>query len=353
MQIFDQSTFASELRVTDAATRAYLQRYPFLTGPDPDMNEKGRHAISNGLFSRNREQKPTTVKRLSPKESQLTPEQMIRLKQIMDESEMPMASRRAMIDDYAWEARLVPSTAKSVLVLGCADGMELMFLRAVLPNATITAIDYEDSIPEARKRVVDVRFFHGDMHQILEGFGEEFDLISSNHTLEHLYTPDETLRTLARLLRRDGMLISTLPMDGHEDSPFLDKVKEAVSGKKIYPLDMVYMDAGHPWKTNPADLAATMQETGFDQPMLFQRRDHLSRTLPFGQKRLKVALVFAKAVHAVIFAWPRFVIKILFPEKPPKVVGKIILGAERRSWFGSNKLKNNFTQEVTILARKA
>lgn len=64
-------------------------------------------------------------------------EQMDRVKRMMDESEVPEAVCAEMIDGNGWEANLVPIDAKSVLVLGCADGTEIMFLRAVLPDASI------------------------------------------------------------------------------------------------------------------------------------------------------------------------------------------------------------------------
>jgi hypothetical protein len=49
---------------------------------------------------------------------------------------VPQAPRGEMIDDYAWEANLILLDTNDVLVLGCADGTELMILRAVLPEAT-------------------------------------------------------------------------------------------------------------------------------------------------------------------------------------------------------------------------
>jgi SAM-dependent methyltransferase len=352
MQIFDRSNSAFQLSIQDPAMRAYLQRYPFLMGPDQAMNDLGRRVIHDGLVPRNREKTTTALTRLTPKETELSAEQMDRLQRIMDESEVPQALRRELIDDYAWEANMVPLDTKDALVLGCADGTELMFLRAVLPEATITAIDYEDTIPEARRRATGVRFFHGDMNAILDSFGQEFDLVSSNHTLEHLYTPNEILTRLAELLRSNGALISTLPMDGMDDSPFLDKVKEAVIKKSIYPLDMVYLDAGHPWKTNPADLVATMQESGFERPQLYQRQEHLSRSVPFGERGFRARLAVGRALHTVFFAWPRFMTRRFFPKRPPRIITVCLMGAERRLWFGTNKLKNIFTQEVLVLARK-
>jgi SAM-dependent methyltransferase len=352
MQILDLSSDAFQLTVEDSAMRLYLQRFPFLMGPDSRMNELGRQAIYNGLALRNRQRVATAVHRLMPQETQLTAEQMNRLLRIMDESGVPQAARAEMIDDYGWEANLVPPETKDALVLGCADGTELMFLRAVLPDTNITALDYEDQIPEARKQAIRVRFLQGDMNALLATFGQEFDLISSNHTLEHLYTPNEVLTTLAGLLRQHGALISTLPMDGMDGSPFLEKVKATVKEKTAHPLDVVYLDAGHPWKTNPTDLDLTFQEVGFERPLLYQRQLHLSRFASFGERRFKAQLAFGRALHTLFFGLPRSIAKVLFSTNPPRIFCRVLLGLERRVWFGSNNLKNRYTQEVLVLARK-
>jgi SAM-dependent methyltransferase len=352
MQIIDQSSDAFQLTVQDPDMRFYLQRFPFLMGPDGTMNQLGREAVLNGLAPRNRARVATVVHRLMPQETELTTDQAERLRSIMDKSGVPEAARAEMIDDYGWEAKLVPQDVKDALVIGCANGTELMFLRAVLPNANITAIDYEDEIPEARKRAIGLRFFQGDMNALLESFGQEFDLISSNHTLEHLYTLDEVLATLAGLLRPNGALISTLPMDGMDGSPFLEKVKDAVRRRTIHPLDIVYLDAGHPWKTNPRDIDVTFQEVGFAQPLLYQRQLHLSRFAAYGEKWFKVELALGRTLHTLFFGGPRSIAKVLFPKNPPRILVRVLLGLERRVWFGSNILKNRFTQEVLVLARK-
>jgi SAM-dependent methyltransferase len=352
MEILDQSNDAFQMTVENPDMRAYLQRYPFLIGPDSAMNELGRQAIFDGLASRNRVRVATAIRRLRPEETQLTAEQMDRLHRIMDESGVPQEVRAFMIDDYAWEAKLVPPETKSALVLGCADGTELMFLRAVLPDASITAVDYQDEIPAARKRALNVRFLQGDMNALIASFGQEFDLVSSNHTLEHLYTPNEVLTTLAGLLRPHGALISTLPMDGMEGSPFLDKVKKAALKKSVHPLDIVYMDAGHPWKTNPTDLDVTLQEAGFERPQIYQREQHLSRFRALGETRFKAELAFGRALHAVFYGWPRSIAKAVLAGTPQRLFGRGLLAAERRVWFGTNQLKNRFTQEACVLARK-
>lgn len=343
---------AFQLTITDPAVRAYLQRYPFATGPDSAMNAHCRQEIGIHLAVRPRPRMATRVVRLKPDETRLAAEEIDRLERILDESEVPQAARAEMINDFAWEANLVPRDVKDVLVIGCGNGEELMFLRAVLPETNITALDYTDSVPPARKRATGVRFFQGDMQALLSGFGQEFDLISSNHTLEHLYMPNEVLTTLAKILRPHGALISVLPMDGWEHNPFLAQTRDMATKTAVYPLDVVYLDAGHPWKTNPDDLNATLQEVGFEPPQFYQREEHLSRCIKGNEKQLKTGLAIGKMLHLFAFRLPRSLMKLLFPQTPPNLLSKCMLAAERRVWFGTNRLKNTYTPEILILAQK-
>ncbi|WP_263367583.1 class I SAM-dependent methyltransferase [Edaphobacter bradus] len=352
MQIVDQNLDAFQLTVEDPTVRAYLQRHPFAVGPDRTMNARCGDIFQNQLTIRNRTHPVETIM-LKPHETLLTPKQMDRLDRLMNEAGISTSARAGLVDDYAWETSLVPLDTKDVLVIGCADGPELMFLRAVLPEANITALDYEDMIPPALSRAIGVRFFQGDLHELLARFGQEFDLISSNHTIEHLYTPDEILATLSGLLRDRGVLISTLPMDGMAGTPFLKRVRDVAITKRVHPLDYVYLDAGHPWKTNPADMSATLQEVGFEPPVFYQREQHLSREAAYGEARFNAGLAIGKILHTIFFGLPRSFAKVAFPKRAPNVISKVLLAAERRIWFGTNRLKNKYTQEVLVLARKA
>jgi SAM-dependent methyltransferase len=179
---------------------------------------------------------------------------------------------------------------KNVLVIGCGKGEELLFLCAVLTQARITALDYRDELSPALKQATGVRLIVGNMNEILPRLGQEFDLICSNHTLEHLYKPAETLAKLVSVLRPEGALISTLPMDGMSSNRFLTDVRKVVDRKNSHPLDVVYLDAGHPWKTNPVDLVATLLEAGFESPRLYQREQHLSRVANGGERQLRRGL---------------------------------------------------------------
>ncbi len=229
------------LALNDPSIRSYLQRYPFATGPNEVLNELCRQAICENLTIRRREQATTQLRRLTRSQTQLTAEQSDRLERLMDEEMIPRSIRVRMIEDFGWEAALIPIETKDVLVIGCGDATEVVFLRAVLPDATITALDYRDEISSARKKSTGVKLIEGDLQVLLPLFGQEFDLVSSNHTLEHLYAPDEVLAAIAKLLRPNGALISTLPLEGMDNNPFLDRAKEVALKKAVHPLDCISM----------------------------------------------------------------------------------------------------------------
>ena len=113
---FEQSYDSFRLLVLEPAIRSYLQHYPFANGPDPILNAKCYQIIRDQLMMRNHAQAATIVQLLS-NETRLTEEQMSRLERIMDESELPTAVRPKSIDDFAWEANLVPCNTKNALVL--------------------------------------------------------------------------------------------------------------------------------------------------------------------------------------------------------------------------------------------
>jgi 2-polyprenyl-3-methyl-5-hydroxy-6-metoxy-1,4-benzoquinol methylase len=348
---------AFEMPIRESAMRAYLQRYPFAIGPDPEMNARCLEAIRKNFAIRKsanglpiRRGADATV-RLMPHETTLSAEMLARVYALMDQADLPKECRDYLINDFGWEAKLIPSGATDVLVVGCGNGMELLFLRAALPDASLTAVDYADSLTPQVKTATGVRFLGGDMNEILETLDRKFDLVSSNHTLEHMYSPDQMIATLSGLLREDGALISTLPMDAVEGSPFLDKVTEIARNGEVHPIDVVYLDAGHPWKTNPADLQATFLSAGFAKVDLYQRAEHLSRPVAATQAKFHGRKKLGLKLHALFFGAPRAIAKAL-SKAPPAIVVRALLAAERRTWFGANMLKNLYTQEVCVVAYK-
>jgi SAM-dependent methyltransferase len=277
---------------------------------------------------------------------------MARLESLMDSAGIPSEARPGMINDFAWETQRIPAGRSDVLVIGCGDGIELLFLRATLPEAAITAVDYTDALTPALKKAVGLNIIAGDMKHILGGFEQRFSLIFSNHTLEHLYTPDTMLALLFRLLDEDGVLLSTLPMDAVPGGPFVDRLAEIAGRRDIHPVEFVYLNGGHPWKTNPSDLDATFKATGFRKVELFQRGEHLSRYFAGSEEQFHAKKNRGVRLNLLIFGSTRRLLKFLFPKEPPVLLVRILLAAERRSWFGVNPLNSVFSQEACVVAYK-
>jgi SAM-dependent methyltransferase len=254
------------------------------------------------------------------------------------------------VDDFGWEANLVPRTAKSVLVMGCGDGIELIFLRAVLPNARLTAVDYYNSLLPGLQEAVGVELHQGDLSVLLPSLQREFDLLYSNHTMEHLFDPDATLGTLASLLVPGGCLVSVFPMHGSPGSPYTEFARRvATENRPVHPVDFVSLDLGHPWKSNAGDVVRTFEAAGFGKTELFQRIGHLSRGLKRAAGVYERERKRQMALNRWLLAPTRWLIRHLFPSRhTPSFVIRLWFALERRVPFGTNTVMNHYTDEVLV-----
>lgn len=342
---------AYQVRIPDPEMQKYLQQYPFATGPDAARNRAARAAIKSGLTV-GPSGPPVMPIQLRDEENRLPTDAIGWLRMAFRTLGMAEAQQAGLIDDFGWEANLVPRAASRVLVIGCGDGTELLFLRAMLRGASILALDYRDSVTPERKRLIGMEFIGGDMHRHLETLRPEFDLVYSNHTLEHMYAPEQTLATLCGLLVSGGSFVSALPMDANPGSPFLNRIAELAAADRIHPIDYVYLDAGHPWKTHPANLEATFRSAGFSQISLYQRATHPGRVTGHYGKKLQSRQRFSIAGNRLLFGPPRAALKAIFPGDIPDKLVKLLLAVERRTPFGTNIIKTRYTQEVLVSAIK-
>ncbi len=336
--------------IPDPALQAYLQRHPFCAGPDQDLNQRCRVAVQRWFGVRPCGTE-VAVTQLETGQTVLPAEALARLDRMFDQLGVSRGDRTSQIDDFGWEANLVPGSARRVLVVGCGDGVELLFLRAALPEAEITAMDYHNSIAPKLAEIVRLTFIEGDLNERLSELAQSsFDLIFSNHTMEHFYTPDETLRRLSQLLVTGGTIISTLPMDAAPGSPFLDRVHAQADRGSLHPIDIVYLDPGHPWKTTAEDLCGTLSRAGFSSMEIFQRRDHLSRPFAGSPEEFRRQRDARLRLYGWTFAPVRAVLRALFPGSVPFPILRLLFAAERRSGVGSNTIKNEFTEEALFRA---
>jgi 2-polyprenyl-3-methyl-5-hydroxy-6-metoxy-1,4-benzoquinol methylase len=132
----------------------------------------------------------------------------------------------AVDDDYYRQSRpemlrFVPSNARRVLEIGCAEGA---FAETVKNRngCEVWGIEYDATAASRASAVLD-RVLVGDADEqvaaVPDGY---FDAIVCNDVLEHLIDPSTTLTVLRSKLTADGVIVASLPNIRH--LPALGKV---------------------------------------------------------------------------------------------------------------------------------
>ena len=96
---------------------------------------------------------------------------------------------------------------KAVIVdVGCGAGNSVVFFRSLLPECEWIGVDITDS-PEVRERKrTDAKFLEFDGINIPLPSGS-VDLVFSRQVLEHVRYPEESLKDIARILKKDSFLV--------------------------------------------------------------------------------------------------------------------------------------------------
>jgi SAM-dependent methyltransferase len=107
-------------------------------------------------------------------------------------------SRQVLADHYA--ARLRPAR---VMDLGCGAGDSVDLFRALNPEAHWVGVDVEDSPEVSGRTRADAEFVTFDGRR-LPFEDASFDLVYCKQVLEHVESPHELLREVARVLEPQG-----------------------------------------------------------------------------------------------------------------------------------------------------
>jgi 2-polyprenyl-3-methyl-5-hydroxy-6-metoxy-1,4-benzoquinol methylase len=343
---------AYEVRVPDEQLRAQMQTQVL-------ASDYAVFLAAVEAFRNNFKQRPVVCKllprivELDDSESDVSAEQSIALQRQLDR----LISLHAPPNDlanYGWKMQLLPAERKNVLSIGCGGGSELIWLRARYPRAKITALDYTLGVRGGRGALdkLDVDFLQGNIFETAENLrqrGSRYDLIFSNHVVEHFYDPDKQIAFLSSLLQPGGIWSAGLPLDGY---PLADLLAEiAKEPHAIHPLDMNWLDVRHPWKTTECDLASTLLNAGLADVTVYRRASHfgnsarpMSRTECKSRERA-ARRIYARSVGPVVSA-----AKMLFRSKPPTIVARLIFAIDRRLWFGRYRVKMEVQPEVFVTA---
>ncbi len=143
-----------------------------------------------------------------------------RAKRVLKSKGLPDHEAEALWNEFTWKMKAVPRDAEKILSIGCGGGAELFFLRLRAPNARIKAADWSNTLRAEFADVVGVNFSIQDLTKIGEFPERNFDVIFSNHVIEHLYNPDEVIGEIRKLLAPGGLFVSAVPLDGQGNVSF-------------------------------------------------------------------------------------------------------------------------------------
>ncbi|MFH0862970.1 MAG: class I SAM-dependent methyltransferase [Candidatus Altiarchaeota archaeon] len=119
---------------------------------------------------------------------------------------------RANVVAEASRRFLEPGKPIRVLDFGSADGLTLIELGRLLPDATFLGIEYSESLLRCVPKLPEnMRIVRGDITSLPNEAGGGYDLVSALAVLEHLDDPKKAVMEAARVLRPGGIFVATCP----------------------------------------------------------------------------------------------------------------------------------------------
>ncbi|TDP71395.1 class I SAM-dependent DNA methyltransferase [Roseateles toxinivorans] len=120
------------------------------------------------------------------------------------------AERYRQLAEWVGElAGLAARPAASVLEIGCGRGWTLEALRAQFPDLTLAGVEPSlDNSTIAREQGFEV--LTGTLQQVLPQIDRRFDVLFSNHVLQHTVDPVQFLADHLPLLAEDGLVVLSM-----------------------------------------------------------------------------------------------------------------------------------------------
>ncbi len=338
--------------VRNAELHAYIQRYPLLTGPDETLNKKCFAALIDSIERREPRQ-CHALKSLTPEELSDEPAIRAAAAGILNAIDLPANVAEESLKSRAWKMCLVPADRESVLALGCGAGDEIAALRARLPKAEICGLDWTDKVTPGLLKAAQAEFYHGNFNNFLAGRPAAYDLIFSNHVLEHSFDPDALFAAIYNSLKPGGCLVSALPLDGDPDSDLFGYVHSLASSPgRITRGDMMLLLPGHPYKTNASDLTETVIAAGFKSAAVLHRPWHPTLFCETFRGSFAAACARRFALHRATFGLAQSAVRKTFGTHPPPFLLRAMGAVESRVPLGSIRLYVRSVREAVIIARK-
>ncbi len=108
---------------------------------------------------------------------------------------------------------ILKKKAGRVLDVGCGPGFFIACMKRY--GWEVTGIDISESAGNFAREYLGLNIYTGIVEET--AFKQEFDLITMSHLFEHLADPADTLKRIAQLMSKDGMLVVAGPNFGSFD----------------------------------------------------------------------------------------------------------------------------------------
>jgi SAM-dependent methyltransferase len=256
-------------------------------------------------------------------------------------------------NQYIWKTAVLPINVKKIFVLGCGNGYELPYLRFFAPSADIVAIEFKQSISQQLIEKLDVQFFQDDAVTFLKEKIETFDVIFSNHVLEHFGNPETIFKLIFDALKTEGCVISAVPLDLDDTTPYSKALRHlCVNPEKLSLLDAAYLDLGHSWKTTYQDVGLILKSVGFKNVTLLQRNFSYANTKLTCREYESKSRRFDLLSNSLLIETPRKLAKLLFQNKVPRFFHRLFVYVDLSFWCGANRLKSSLAPELLLIGTK-
>jgi 2-polyprenyl-3-methyl-5-hydroxy-6-metoxy-1,4-benzoquinol methylase len=256
------------------------------------------------------------------------------------------------IDVFGWYFQFnLPG--KKILSLGCGSGYELFFLRHQYPDAEIVAVDWVNKVPKEFLEKLDIPFIEANVYDFLSSHQGEYDLIYSSHVLEHSYQIDHLLMLLNNALMPGGILASSLPLCGFEETQYASFLEKVLGGQsKLRQLDCNMLDLGHPWKTNQYDLYNSLVTAQFQNIQILGNENSCVRGIHISLSQWKKQANFMFLLHSIFFSPMKKFIYLFVSDPLPYGVVNFNCNLDWKFSFGGGRIAN-FVPEVFFIAHKS
>lgn len=141
--------------------------------------------------------------------------------------------------------KYIPEKKSSVLDLGCGTGHFLKYLKK-------KGVPVQGVEPSATARLIAAENTGSAIHASLDTVTSTFDAITAWHVLEHVPSPNETLKKLHRLLNQNGTVFIAVPNPGSYDAK---KYQEYWAGYDV---------PRHLWHFSKKSMTLLLEKNEFD-----------------------------------------------------------------------------------------